>query len=274
MDLCERAAKGERVQVERPYLKSSGEEKNVYGRGLLTLSPIEDEKGHVEELAVSLIDCDEVGIEPENPFAKSRLSEVNARIQSMLSLAQTVVEVSDPLAGGTSSRDRLSDRLDALGSVIDAVSDPDLGDMPVEDLVKTAMHGVPETLTETRLTLMFGGGNIPIASVPLMILMLTELVSNACRHGAWRGETGTVSIQSEVLDSIKGRVLRLHWIEDGGPRVSAVLGRGFGMVLGERLFPQITGGTAHLLNSEEGLSWTFELPVPQDDEFDFDGLDL
>ncbi|MEM7727655.1 MAG: hypothetical protein AAF311_00095 [Pseudomonadota bacterium] len=277
VDMCEKASKGERVQVERPYLKETVGQSALYGRGLLTLSPILDDKGHVEELAVTLLDCDEAGLTPHDAFAKSRLSEANARIESMLSLAQTVVEVSHPLIGTAEGRDRLSDRLDALAAVIETVSEPDLADMPIEALIETALEGMDSGRRTHRLQLMMGGGAVPITYVPLVMLLLSELVTNACLHGAWRDDSGdrqgTVAVQSEVLDSVSGRVLRLHWIEDGGPPVSAVLGRGFGFTLGERLFPQITGGTARLLNSEDGISWTFELPIPDTDDFDFDGID-
>ncbi|WP_298914389.1 HWE histidine kinase domain-containing protein [uncultured Algimonas sp.] len=277
VDLCELASKGERVQVERAYLKERTGPSDIYGRGLLTLTPVRDGKGHVDELAVTFIDCDDNGLTPQDPFAKSRLTEANARIESMLSLAQTVIENFRSADRPQQDRDKLSDRLDALASVIDSVSDPDIQSLGLNALLATAFETVPAAMRKTRLKTLLDGGNVPVASVPLMTLLLSELVDNARRHGALRDTDGpycgSVSIQSDVLDSAQGRVLRLHWIEDGGPRVSAALGRGFGLVLGERLFPQITGGKSHLLNLEDGLSWTFELPVPDGDDFDFDGID-
>lgn len=267
VDLCERASKGERIQIERPYVKSEKEETNIYGRGLLTLSPIFDDKGHVDELAVTLLDCDETGLAPRDEFAKSRLAEANSRIESMLSLAQIVIEASRSKQGAQ-ERDQLSDRLNALASVIDIICDPAVSGMQIDPLIFEALDAIPSRLKNDRLQLMTNGGEVPISAIPIMMLLFTELVANARQHGAWRDtdrDKGTVSIQSEILDSVQGRVLRLHWIEDGGPRVSAVLGRGFGLTLGERLFPQITGGASELVNSEEGLSWRFELPIEETD---------
>ncbi|MGB3456147.1 MAG: hypothetical protein WBG08_06640 [Litorimonas sp.] len=276
VNLCERAAGGERVQVERAYLKRRDGQADVFGRGLVTVFPVQDDKEQVDEIAFSLVDCDEAGIAKPDTFAKSRLAEANARIESLLSLAQTVIEVSQPQIGRPGGRDRLTDRLDALAAVIDDISDPDRADMPIEDLARTALQNVPEEIrAQNRVQLMLEDGVVPIAFVPLVLLILSELCSNALEHGAWRNSSGRycgrVSLQSELLDIATGRVLRLHWIEDGGPKVSAALGRGFGFTLGERLFPQITDGRANLLNTEDGLSWTFELPVPAPDVFDFDG---
>lgn len=280
VDLCERAAGGHHVQIERPYRKSSsGDQNSNFGRGLLTLSPIIDDKNTVEELAVTFLDCDEHQLTEQDDFAKIRLVEVNRRIDSMLSLAQTLIEASVSPGKIEADRDQLYKRLDALASIIDVVSDPDLDALSVENLIDMALDTLPAALKRQRLQRLTSGGEIPIATLPFMILLLTELSDNACQYGAWREKDGphcgTVSIQSEMIDTSAGRFLRLHWLEDGGPSVPAILNSGFGMTLGERLFPEITGGTSTLLKSEDGINWTFQLPLPDvQNDFGFSGDDV
>lgn len=268
--LCECASKGERVQIERPYRKNSPHSADLFGRGLLTLSPVMDDVGHVEELAAILMDFDEAGLPPHDEFAPSRLSGANARIESMLSLAQTVIEASKNDTGGMMDRERLTTRLNTLASIIDTVSDLNRSAVDIETLIQSALETVPDTLKIDRLQRVTNGGELPISAVPLMGLLLAELIDNAREHGAWRDgpddPKGSVSIQSEITDGRRGRVLRLHWIEDGGPRVPTALKPGFGFLLGERLLPQVTGGTATLHTSEEGMHWSFELPVPASDD--------
>ncbi|MEM9600905.1 MAG: HWE histidine kinase domain-containing protein [Pseudomonadota bacterium] len=284
-DLCARAAAGERVQIERPYLRKGLDGPDLFGRGLLTLSPIEDEAGHVDEMTVTLIDCDDNGLSLPDGKVRIRLSETNARIENMLSLAQTVIEASleDPPQKQPLDllRDTLSRRLDALADVIDIMSDPDRLSWPLSDLVERLRETLPDSIPSQKFQHDTTDGDIPIAHVPLIALLLFELADNARKFGAWRsqdgGPVGTVSFQSDLVDGRGGRRLEIHWVEYDGPAVSAVLGRRFGFTLAEQLFPQITGGTARLVNSEGGLSWIFTLPMDRIDQalasdFAFDGF--
>ena len=277
VDLCETASQGERVQVERPYLKAAfdppGEKapyagpRGEHGRGLLTLTPITDADGYVDELAVTLIDCDENGLSVRDERAKSRLAKVNQRIGGLLSLAQTVVEAMVAGQGTPKAvlRDRMADRLDALALMIDPLADPDTDSLPMAGVIDRTLSGLPREIVRDRLTRSLAPARLPVEMAPIFALTLSELASNARQHGAWSGmagnRSGHVTLECETLDSARGRTLRLHWIEDGGPAVSAVLPRGFGLTLAERLFPQLTGGTSVMLNSEDGLSWTLEVPV-------------
>ncbi|MGB6231816.1 MAG: sensor histidine kinase [Litorimonas sp.] len=270
VDLCERAATGQRVQVERRYLKDSTAPVDTFARGLLTLTPIEEETGRIDEIAISLVDCDDNGLPARDPRTKTRLSTANTRIETMLSLAQTVIEVTQesPVAGGRRSRiqrDRLSARLDALASVIDLVSNPDRDEVDIATLVKLALRSLPSAERRERVRLSLSQGAVPMDMVPLVALLLSELVDNARDHGSLSDpdRAGRLFIESEIADGPMGQHLKLHWIEDGGPPVPAVLSPRFGLTLADKLFPQVTGGTVQMLNTEEGLSWSFELPLAE-----------
>ena len=268
VDLCEAAARGERVQVERPYWKTGPDTPGHYREGLLTMTPIFNEKDDVDEIAVSLIDCDEIGRTQVGDFAKSRLSNANQRISVMLDLAQTVIEASE--TSGQNDRDRLKRRLDALASVIDLISDPSRSHISLATLIETIVLDLPDAADRGPLQIDLNETKVPILIVPLVALLLSELFDNAARYGAWRRHegdpVGIVSIQADVLhDGAQSASLHLHWTEDKGPEVSAVINRGFGIMLAERLFPQLTGGSSQMLNSEEGISWSFRCPILTDE---------
>lgn len=274
IDLCDQAAQGERVQIERRYLKNHPDESETFGRGLLTLSPVFSEQNEIEEIAITLIDCDDAGVIPRDEYAKSRLIEANSRINAMLSLAQIVVEASQSIESQSlkpidSRRDALASRLDTLAAAINIISDFDREDYSLDAIISLVMETIPKALKNQRLQCPDESGKIPIHLVPMMILLLSELISNAQQHGAWQENTpdreGSVSIQTDMLDTIQGQIMRLHWIEDGGPNTQVSSYKGFGLTLGERLFSEITGGIATLTQSNEGVSWTFDLPLTKAD---------
>ena len=276
VDLCDRAARGERVQVERPYRAVDSADPGPLLRGLLTLDPVMDDDGFVDELAVSLIDADRNGLVKTDAYTKNRLQLANQRIGQLLSLAQTVIEAlafRPTLRRAASPRDAIARRLDVLSRVIDPFSDPDARTFPVPDAVAIAFDGLDEDMRQRRLVLDLDAGQVPLDALPLFVLLLAELADNARAHGAWKREKGRVTVQSEVIDTAEGRTLRLHWLEDGGPEVSGAPAEGFGLMLGKRLFAQMTDGRAVLLNQPDGLCWTFELPIPMPASPDPDDID-
>lgn len=277
IDFCDRAARGERIQLERPYRKNIGRSRKVeLGRGLLTFDPMQGSDGHINEIAVSLIDCDEHKIPSAQPLEKSRLAIANNRIESTLSFAQMVVETlwfeefsaTDASGSGAtpSRRDRMSQRLDMIASIIDPLSDPDLDVIPLEVLIDSISSSQGGADFDQNLRLLLPDADIPMEHAPLMALVLGELFLNARQHGAWSrpdpdGGLGHICVEADQFDGPDGSYLRIDWTEDGGPSVPVFDNRGFGLTLCERLFPQMTGGSATMANLEDGISWTLELPV-------------
>lgn len=274
VDLCDRAARGEAVQIERDYRpdRTPSDDRGATGdrlaRGLLTLTPVEDEDGLVDELAITLIDCDANGLAEADMFTKTRLARANARIGNLLGMAQTVIEAlafREPRRAQPSARDAMAARLDVLAAVIDPLSDPDAQTLSIGDVVDIGLRAVGSAQRDTRLDLDLGRAELPMDSVPIFVLLLSELASNAVQWGAWKQAGGRVSVEVETIDVAASRVMRLHWIERNGPEVAGAPMPGFGMMLGERLFPQITGGRSALLNQSDGMCWTFEVPLPASD---------
>jgi CheY-like chemotaxis protein len=89
-----------------------------------------------------------------------------------------------------------------------------------------------------------------------LALMLHELGTNSSKYGALSGRGGRVTISWTVEDA----VLRLRWVERGGPPVAAPTTLGFGTTLIERS-ARGEGGDAQMLCEAEGVTWNITMPL-------------
>jgi two-component system, chemotaxis family, CheB/CheR fusion protein len=95
-------------------------------------------------------------------------------------------------------------------------------------------------------------------------MALTELGTNAVKHGSLSVPAGTVDFTwwscagTDANDG--GPVLRLDWIERGGPHVVPPTTGGFGLQLLKTAIPWELGGSVTIDYREEGLVCTMEFP--------------
>jgi len=78
------------------------------------------------------------------------------------------------------------------------------------------------------------------------------------QNGALSAPQGWVTVSWTVEDSM----LRLKWVEQGGPPVRAPIRRGFGTTLIE-LSAQGEGGRARMSIETSGIVWEIEFPLPK-----------
>ena len=92
-------------------------------------------------------------------------------------------------------------------------------------------------------------------------MALHELTTNAAKHGALSQAGGRVSISWTIERADDDCILRLSWVEAGGPPVSAPTRQGFGSrLLRQTLSVQIKG-QVDLSFAPEGLRATIEAPL-------------
>jgi PAS domain S-box-containing protein len=91
-------------------------------------------------------------------------------------------------------------------------------------------------------------------------LALHELATNAVKHGALSGASGSVTIEWAQVTGSKD--LRLSWIEGGGPAVTPPTRKGFGHIVCERVVADLLGGEVSMDFAPEGARW--QLTVPAD----------
>lgn len=101
----------------------------------------------------------------------------------------------------------------------------------------------------------------PGAAQPLA-MAVHELATNALKHGALSVEGGRVAVSWRASGRAAHRVLRLRWIEMGGPPVrGAPARRGFGTRVLEATIGRQLGGTVSLAWEAQGLICEIELPL-------------
>ncbi|WP_134494874.1 PAS domain-containing sensor histidine kinase [Microvirga pakistanensis] len=94
-------------------------------------------------------------------------------------------------------------------------------------------------------------------------LVLHELTTNAAKYGALSTQQGLVTVRWSASGSGASEVLRIDWIESGGPAVRPLAKRSFGTRLIERSMTKDLQGMAKLDFDPAGLRCTLELPLHQ-----------
>ena len=92
-------------------------------------------------------------------------------------------------------------------------------------------------------------------------MALHELGTNAVKYGALRSEAGTVSI-TWTVEREPHIVLRLRWIESGGPTVAPPTRTGFGSRLIERSLARELAGDVQLIFAPSGVICSIAVPIP------------
>ena len=90
-------------------------------------------------------------------------------------------------------------------------------------------------------------------------LILHELMTNAAKYGALSRKSGIVKLAWEVDPGPEGKVLKLVWSEEGGPKVDQPARKGFGTRLIEFSAKELRGA-ADLKFEPAGLHATLRLP--------------
>jgi two-component sensor histidine kinase len=91
-------------------------------------------------------------------------------------------------------------------------------------------------------------------------LAIHELATNAMKHGALSNESGSIRVQWHFTRDEGGEVLRLAWIEQGGPPLRPPARKGFGLVVLQDLVARSIRGTVAMQFGEPGLNWTLSIP--------------
>jgi two-component sensor histidine kinase len=91
-------------------------------------------------------------------------------------------------------------------------------------------------------------------------LILHELMTNAVKYGALSTALGVVTVAWRVDKTAAGKMLHLHWQEQGGPAIAPSSRTGFGSRLLQFSVKELQG-TADLRFEPQGLNATFKIPL-------------
>ena len=102
------------------------------------------------------------------------------------------------------------------------------------------------------------GPRVPLSPRLALVLsmIMHEMATNAAKYGALSNDTGTVTLDWEMLQEGPEPKLRMIWTEAGGPQVTAPVRRGFGSRLIERSARDQLGGEATVDFLPQGVVYT------------------
>jgi CheY-like chemotaxis protein len=148
----------------------------------------------------------------------------------------------------------LGGRVQALARAHDRITRQSWGPAPLAGLLEDefAAHDG----AQGRLVLSGPDIHLQAQAISTMALVVHELVTNSCKHGAL-SSTGRVAVS---LEAVEGEGAYIRWREIGGPAVVAPTRRSFGSVIVERTIPFDLQGTAELRFLVAGLEADFFIP--------------
>ncbi len=225
----------------------------------LTVSPIRDEQGVV--VGASKIARDVTALHAAREQQAMLLKEMQHRIKNVFSIASSLTKL---LAAKATTPAELAamvgDRMTALArahglTVVDPEAETAAPDQP------TTLHALIRVLvapfvSEGDERFRLEGADEPISSRSLtpLALVINELITNATKHGAWRGQAGIVRIR---CDKTEGQ-LTVCWQETGCEEAFRTPDHsGFGEKLSQLTVERQLGGTIVREWLPERLSVTF-----------------
>lgn len=242
---------GADYDVEYRVVHPNGDLRWLHARGRAAQTA---DDGGVRRLAGVSLDITERKRAEEHQ--KLLVNELNHRVKNSLATvqsiaAQTLRSVSAP----EFFRDAFETRLIALSQTHDLLTRESWAGASLREVFDVELHAMAgedrvgfDYTADVRLN--------PKAAVALG-MGIHELTTNAVKYGALSGPEGRVAVTWSVTDG----VLRLTWIETGGPPVTPPARRGFGARLLERGLAAELSGEVELTYDATGLICQMALPL-------------
>jgi two-component sensor histidine kinase len=182
------------------------------------------------------------------------IDELNHRVKNTLAILQSIATQTFRSAS-RAEREKFEGRLGALAEAHNLLSQEKWQGSELQDVIARVLK--PYLLNNPERVRMFGP-KVPLSPRLAVILSMIvhEIATNAAKYGALSNDTGTVTLDWEVLEESDGRKLRMIWTEAGGPHVSAPVQRGFGSRLIERSARDQLGGEATVDFLPRGVVYT------------------
>ena len=170
------------------------------------------------------------------------VEELNHRVKNTLAIMQSIATQTFRSASRP-EREKFEGRLHALAEAHNLLSTEKWQGSDLQDVISRVLQ--PYAVNENARVRMFGP-KVPLAPRLAVVLsmILHEIATNAAKYGALSNDSGTVTLDWEVVEEDGPRKLRLIWSEAGGPPVTAPVQRGFGSRLIERSARDQLGGEA------------------------------
>ena len=146
-------------------------------------------------------------------------------------------------------------RIDGLAASHDLLVDQGVEGVALMDLTRSQLSHF-SGLIGTRIHISGPDFKLKPEVAQTLGMVLHELATNAYKHGALQGETGTVEIAWTV-----GSTFRMHWSESGGPPAEPPQRQGFGHSVLTKMTPYELGAHVRFDYAKTGIMWQLAAPV-------------
>ena len=202
--------------------------------------------------------------EEQASIRNSLTRELNHRVKNTLANVLSIIALTRRRADNIEDfADSLDGRIRALSATHDLLTQSDWGSTPVRSVIDAellpyahdAEHGVE-----------LSGPDVELAPNDALSLGLAvhELATNAGKYGALSRPGGKVAVTWELVEDA---LVRVTWVESGGPPVKQERTRGFGTDLIERIVAHELRHPVELEFPVEGARCVLLIPVRRPSEF-------
>jgi len=202
--------------------------------------------------------------EEQASIRNSLTRELNHRVKNTLANVLSIIALTRRRAEKVEDfADSLDGRIRALSATHDLLTQSDWGSTPVRAVMEAELlpyaHGSDHKVAMT-------GPEVELAPNDALSLGLAihELATNAAKYGALSQAGGMVTIDWTMVEPT---LVRVEWLERGGPPVSPERKRGFGTDLIERIVAHELRHPVELEFDPEGVRCVLMIPVRRATEF-------
>ncbi|WAT19289.1 CHASE domain-containing protein [Aurantiacibacter sp. MUD11] len=202
--------------------------------------------------------------EEQASIRNSLTRELNHRVKNTLANVLSIIALTRRRADDVEEfATGLDGRIRALSATHDLLTQSDWGSTPVKAVIDAELlpyaHGGDHVVDLT-------GPEVELAPNDALSLGLAvhELATNAAKYGALSQPGGKVEVSWKMVSD---SVVRVEWVESGGPPVAQDRSRGFGTDLIERIVAHELGQPVELDFKPEGVRCVLMIPVRRPTEF-------
>jgi PAS domain S-box-containing protein len=188
------------------------------------------------------------------------VAEIDHRAKNLLASVQSMIMLSLRDARSVDAYAKtLIGRIGAMSRAHDLLSREKWEGARLHDLIRSELDSIVGEDSDA-VVIVGEDMRLPARPAQTLALALHELTTNAAKYGALSIPGGRVTIACAV-ERRSPPMLRLDWVESGGPEVSPPERRGFGSTLIERGIAHELEGKATTEYPSEGLRCRIEIPM-------------
>ena len=205
-----------------------------------------------------------IWFEEQASIRNSLTRELNHRVKNTLANVLSIIALTRRRATDVAEfANGLDGRIRALSATHDLLTNSDWGTTPVRSVIDAELLPYAKG---TDHVVDLEGPPVELAPNDALSLGLAihELATNAAKYGALSRAGGNVSVHWKLVTD---RLLRIEWLEHGGPPVPQQRKRGFGTDLIERIVAHELKHPVELNFDPEGVRCVLLIPVRRPSEF-------